>query len=125
MALIWTAAQIGTFRADCSEYNLVGRSASRIARVQSDVTPEVSSARNLVSSVYSAHAGSRSPLLDGPWWLVVSIGGAVAVAIIWSGPLKWIALAILAFLFWLPLGYRWISAIWRSGSAFREGLRPR
>jgi hypothetical protein len=73
--------------------------------------------------VYHAQAGGRWPLLDGPWWLGLTGVVSMAVLLFGDGPWKWIALTIVAILFWLPFGARWVVSLRRSISAFREGFR--
>ena len=86
-------------------------------------TERTSRTRRLASKVYDAGAGSRSPVLDGPWWLGALGLSVVTVLTFGNNPWKWLVLPIAAVLFWLPFCIRWSLAIWHSVDAFREGFR--
>ncbi|GAA4694092.1 hypothetical protein GCM10023349_06390 [Nocardioides conyzicola] len=77
----------------------------------------------MASEVYAAHAGGRSPVMDGPLWIGVAVAASLAVFVFVGGPLKWLALPLLLALVVLPLSVRWALAGVRSVAAFREGLR--
>lgn len=77
--------------------------------------------KRLAREVYDAQAGSRSPILDGPWWLGMSLLAAVAVLLIVGSPWKWLALLVLIGFFWLPFLVRWAVALARTVPAFRKG----
>ena len=96
---------------------------STIRRVKSESAPKASRIRRLASTVYDAQAGSRSPILDGPWWLALASVVALAVLVFGGSPWKWLVVPVVAVLFWLPLCVRWAVALGRSVGAFREGLR--
>jgi hypothetical protein len=61
--------------------------------------------------------------MDGPWWLAVLLVVALAVLTFGNSPWKWVGVPVLVVFGSLPLCVRWISAIWQSVTAFREGLR--
>lgn len=77
----------------------------------------------MVSSVYDAQAGGKHPLLDGPGWLIIVGLAALIGASLAPSPWRWVALAAVALLFWLPFAVRWAMALGRSVGAFRAGLR--
>lgn len=91
--------------------------------VGSEPAPKPSRVGRLVATVYDAQAGSRSPMLDGPWWLGLTAVVVMSVLVFGSSPWTWIVLPIAAGLFWLPFVARWVVALTRSVTAFREGLR--
>jgi hypothetical protein len=62
-------------------------------------------------------------MLDGPWWLGLTVVVVVSVLVFGGNPWKWIVLPIAAALLWLPFVVRWVVALTRSMTAFREGLR--
>jgi hypothetical protein len=101
----------------------MGTGSPTILRVETESAPEESSAKRLAATVYDAHGGSRSPLLDGPWWLGITTALALAVLVFGDSPWKWLAAPVAVALFWLPLGIRWAVALRRSVSAFREGYQ--
>lgn len=73
--------------------------------------------------MHDAHADSRSVLLDGPWWLVGLLVVVVTVLTFGSAPWKWVVLPVAVLFLWVPRGARWWSAVRRSMTAFRDGLR--
>jgi hypothetical protein len=79
--------------------------------------------KRFASTVYDAQAGSRSPILDGPWWLGPTAVVVVAVLVFGSSPWQWIVLPVAAALLWMPFLVRWVVALTRSVTAFREGFR--
>jgi hypothetical protein len=89
----------------------------------SESAPTPSRIRPLASTVYDAQAGSRSPILDGPWWLGLTAVVVLAVLVFGSSPWKWLVLPVVAVLFWLPFCVRLAVALSFSVSAFREGLQ--
>lgn len=91
--------------------------------VESEPAPEPSRLRRLASTVYDAQAGSRSPMLDGPWWLGLTAVVVISVLVFGSSPWKWTVLPIAAALLWVPFVVRWVVALTRSVTAFREGFR--
>jgi hypothetical protein len=91
--------------------------------VEHERAPRPSRIRRFASTVYDAQAGSRSPILDGPWWLSVTSVVVVSVLVFGSSPWTWFALPVAAVLLWLPFCVRWVVALTRSVVAFREGLR--
>jgi hypothetical protein len=62
-------------------------------------------------------------MLDGPWWLGLTAVVVMSVLVFGSSPWTWIVLPIAAGPFWLPFVGRWVVALTRSVTAFREGLR--
>jgi hypothetical protein len=91
--------------------------------VESEPAPKPSRFQRLVSTVYDAQAGSRSPILDGPWWLGLTAVVVISVLVFGSSPWKWIVLPIGAALLWLPFVVHWVVALTRSVTAFRVGFR--
>jgi hypothetical protein len=91
--------------------------------VNSEPAPRSSRLRRLASRVYDAHSGSRSPILDGPWWLSLTALVVVSVLVFGSNPWKWVVLPFAAALLWLPYVAHWVVALSRSVTAFREGFR--
>src|SRR5262249_33274875 len=91
--------------------------------VGSEPAPKPPRVNQLASTVYDAQAGSRTPILDGPWWLGPTVILVMAVLVFGSTPWKWIVLPVAAVLLWLPLCVRWVVSLSRSVSAFREGFR--
>ena len=79
--------------------------------------------KRFAATVYDAQAGSRSPVLDGPWWLGITIAAALGVLVFGANPWRWFALPVVAALFWLPLCVRWLVASGRSVKAFRDEYR--
>jgi hypothetical protein len=79
--------------------------------------------RQLVSTVYDAQGGGRSPVLDGPWWLGLTAAVVAVVLAFGGGPWRWVALAVFAIFFWLPFVARWAVVLARSVGAFRDGFR--
>lgn len=74
--------------------------------------------------VYDAQAGGRTPLLDGPWWLGITVAVALGVLVFGtSSPWKWLTLPFVAVLLWLPFCVRWAVALGRAVSRFREASR--
>jgi hypothetical protein len=92
-------------------------------RVERGPAREESSVRRLAVTVYDAHAGGRSPILDGPWWLGLIIAGTVALAIVGGAHGSWVALPVVVALLVVPSCVRWAVALGRSIRAFREGFR--
>jgi hypothetical protein len=92
--------------------------------VKSESEPRQSQIRRVAATVYDAQGGSRSPVLDGPWWLGLIGVVVVAVLVLDSEPWKWLVVPIAAAFFWLPFYVRWVLALSRSVRAFREGFRP-
>ena len=75
------------------------------------------------SKVYAGWAGSRNPILDGPWWLgAVVLASMVGLAVV-DGPWRWLILPVAILFILVPLGIRWAVALGRSVGAFREGYR--
>jgi uncharacterized membrane protein YccC len=91
--------------------------------VEPEPAPKPSRFKRFASTVYGAQAGSRSPILDGPWWLGLTVVVVVSVLVFGSNTWKWIVLPVAAALLWLPFLARWIVALTRSVTAFREGFR--
>lgn len=77
----------------------------------------------LAATVYDAHGGGRSSLLSGPWWLSITVGLALGVLVFGGSPWQWSALPVMAAVIWLPFCVRWVVALGRSVSAFRQGYR--
>jgi hypothetical protein len=83
-------------------------------------TPRPSAVRRMAAATYDAQAGGRSPILDGPRWLGITLIVGLSVLAVGRGPWKWFALLVVAVLLWLPLLVRWIVAIARSVRAVRD-----
>jgi hypothetical protein len=72
------------------------------------------------AATYEAQAHGRVPILDGPWWLGLTVAVGLGVLTFGHGPWKWLALLVVAALLWLPYFVRWTVAICRSVRAARE-----
>lgn len=94
-----------------------------ISGVGSGSTRPKSAVKRLAAEVYDAQAGTRSPLLDGPWWLAVTVAVALGVLAFGSSPWKWLAAPVVVVLLSLPFCVRWAVALGRSVRAFRDGYR--
>lgn len=70
--------------------------------------------RRLATAVYNAQAGSRWPLLDGPWRLALTLVVALGVLAFGGGPWRWLALLVVLVFFLVPLALRWAVALGRS-----------
>lgn len=81
-----------------------------------------SSIKALSSKVYEGWAGSRNPILDGPWWLGAVVLASIAVHAVVEGPWRWLILPVAFVFILLPLGIRWAVALGRSAGAFQDGL---
>jgi purine-cytosine permease-like protein len=79
--------------------------------------------RQIATTVYDAQGGGRWPALDGPWWLALAAVVCAVVLTFGSGPWRWVAIAVVVILFWLPFVLRWSTSILRSAGAFRDGFR--
>jgi len=91
--------------------------------VKGEPAPVLSAARRLATVVYDAQADSRTPILDGPWWIGITAAAALSVLAFGAAPWKWLALPFVAVLLWLPLVARWLVALWKMGRAVREASR--
>jgi uncharacterized membrane protein YgcG len=94
-----------------------------IQPVESEISTKASPIKRLTATVHQGQAGSRSPVLDGPWWVGLMIAVALAALVFGSAPWKWIAVPIVVVLLWLPFCVRWALALGRAVGAFREGFR--
>lgn len=78
----------------------------------------------LAVSVYEAQGGKdRSLIMDGPWWYGITTTAAVCVLRWMDSPWKWLALAVIAVLGWVPAAVRFALFLARTGRAFVEGYR--
>lgn len=83
----------------------------------------MSNLKRVAVQVFDANAGTKTPVLDGPWWLAGALVLAIVTFNVAPDPWRWIAVPVLVIFGLLPFVAHWVVALARAIPEFRKGYR--